>query len=369
MDKIRIGVSGVRRGTFVAHVCRCLEGANVTAVYDPVPETAQAVAATIDGCRAFVEGQWQVFLESGIEAVVVSPPVPFHVAQSVDCLERGLHVLSEVPAVASIAEARALLRAVEHSKASYMLAENCNYLDEIELLRRMVADGLLGDTYHAEGGYLHDCKFLWKNADGSLTWRGKGLYGVYCTHTLGPLLSVLKDRIAQVSCLAQSGKMFDPDSPVICNYNLLMRTAAGKSVVVRVDAMSPRPYACDYRVQGTRGVYEFTFGQDTEPRVSLTGDHKWHGGGEFRAKYLSDRLAVPEEARKAGHGSMEYWMMKDWLEALRRGGPMPIDVHAALDMTLPGIVAAESARNHGQVLPVPDSRQWSQDPVPASPEK
>ena len=367
MDELRIGVIGAgnagvgsSRGNFVDHVCRVLGGARVTAVFDVLEENARRAAADIADCRAFGPGDWPAFLDSGIQAAVVASPIPFHARQSIECLDRGLHVLCEVTAAADVTEAQELVRASARSTATYMLAENCNFMDEIEQIRQMVRRGDLGNVYHAESGYLHDCKHLWRQADGTQTWRGSGGIGVYCTHSLGPVLDILDDRVERVSCMAHSASMFDAENPAAGNFSQVMRTVGGATIGLRIDTMSPRPYALPFRFQGTRGACEFVYGEDKEPRVSLGDAHEWRPLGDVGAGLPAAARDVPEEARSIGHGTMEYWMMKAWLEAVREGDPVPIDVYRALDYTLPGIIARESALRDGEPLTVPDPREWAE---------
>jgi hypothetical protein len=123
--------------------------------------------------------------------------------------------------------------------------------------------------------------------------------------------------------------------------------------------MFPQPYRTYVRIQGTKGLCEYAYGMDAEPKLCLQGDHRWEPAEPYRVRYLADRAGVPEEARSIGHGSMEYWMMKAWADALRDGRPLPIDVHRAMDYTLPCILADASARRNGEWLAVPDSRMWT----------
>lgn len=365
MDEIRIGVIGAgsrkvgsSRGNFVARICHAVGGARVTAVYDLAEENARHAASEIAGCRGFGPAAWEAFLDSGIHAAVVASPVPCHAAQSIACLERGVHVLCEVGPTAKLDEARALARAAARSKATYMLAENCNFIDEVELLKRMIGDGLLGEIFYAEGAYLHDVRGLWHTEDGSLTWRARGEQGVYCTHSLGPLLYALEDRVTRVACLATSSHIVDPETGHANNHVLLMRSAKGRTLSVRVDTMSPQPYELKYRVQGSRGVYDLMRCKEVTARVCLGTEHQWQAVSDFAARYIPERRDLPADAGQGGHGSMEFWMMKSWLAALREGLPMPLGVHAALDCALPGILAAESAARDGAPVEVPDSRTW-----------
>lgn len=368
MNDIRIGIVGAGRGLFVAKASAVVGSMRVGAIFDVAEARARDAAAGIDGCRAFGPEQWEAFLDSGINAAVIASPIPFHAEQSVACLERGLHVLSEVIAARTVDEAGKLAQAASRSRGSYMLAENCCFLDEAVLFRRMARAGELGELHYAEGGYLHDCRSLWRNPDGSLTWFANQM-GVYASHPLGPILDILDDRVASVSCQATPIAALEKDVPGMNNHLLLMRTAGGKSIFLRVDQMSPRPYRCYFNVQGSRGVCEFNFQgagaaggfhyvDDSLPRIGVQGDEKWQDPALYRERHLADRATVPDAAGELGHGSMEYWMLKAWVEALLSGQPMPIDVHRGLDYSLPGILAEESLRRGGETVAVPDSRMW-----------
>ena len=71
-----------------------------------------------------------------------------------------MHVLSEIPAGVSIEECKGLVAAAKKSKASYMLAENMNYVRELMFINGMADAGLFGKLFYAEAEYMHDCKEL-----------------------------------------------------------------------------------------------------------------------------------------------------------------------------------------------------------------
>ena len=75
-------------------------------------------------------------------------------------------------------------------------------------------------------------------------------------------------------------------------------------------------------------------------------------------EYIPERLAVPAEARLGGHGTSEYWLLKDFLAAVHGEIATPIDVYRALDYTIPGILAVESAKTLGTPITVPDPRSF-----------
>jgi len=360
----RFGVIGLRRGQSFVKVCRAVGGASVTALFDIDGARAAAVAGEI-GARAFTD--LDAFLDSGIEAVVIASPLPYHAGQAIAALDAGVHVLSEVTACHTLEHARALAGAAERSDAIYMMAENYRYLDEVELLKRLNDAGRFGEVYFGEGEYLHDCKDLWYTETGELTWRGKGWLGVYCTHSLGPLLYITGERVATVSALAVPGGKFDPQVNNPTMHLMQMVTTGGLTLRVRVDHVSPRPHQMAYyALQGTKGSFESWRGHGDESKVWLEDVHeasrvsgegaRWHSLADFGPSTIPERLAAPPEARQGGHGTSEYWLLQEFLAAVRGEIASPIDVHRALDYTLPGILAVTSAAQGGAPQAVPDSR-------------
>ena len=362
-----VGVGTARGDSFIRVLTRFNEAA-VAAIYDVNPENADRAAGAA-GAQAFTE--LEPFLDSGIDAVVISSPVAYHAEQSTAALRRGIHVLSEVPAVHSIQSARELVAAASRSSSHYMLAENYCYLDEVELVRRMAQHGRFGHIYFAEGEYLHDCRELLVDRGGGPTWRGEPGrtlgYGVYCTHSLGPLLYILEDRSVQVSALACEASQVIPGRQGLFNFTMLMRTEGGRTLRVRVDTVSARPHRpAYYSLQGTSGAYESWRGLGDKPRIWLCDEHEpsrcfesaaWHALFDYAEEYIPDRLGIGNEAAVGGHGTSEYWMVKDFIAAIERDEPPPIDVYRALDCTLPGICAVESVTSGGQVVSVPDPRR------------
>jgi predicted dehydrogenase len=252
-----------------------------------------------------------------------------------------------------------------------MLAENYCYLDEVELVKRLADSGSFGEIYYGEGEYVHDCRDLFQDEEGTPTWRGntgKGTgLGVYCTHSLGPLLYVLDDRVTQVAALANEASRIPAGRAGHFNFIMLMQTAKGATLRVRVDTVSRRPHvAAYYAVQGSRGCYESHRGLGDEPKVWFEADHEeshcfesaqWHPLASYEERHIPDRLGVREEARRGGHGATEYWMLKDFIESIQRQEPPAMDVHRGLDYTVPGLCAAESVGKGGAVIAVPDSRE------------
>jgi hypothetical protein len=63
-----------------------------------------------------------------------------------------------------------------------------------------------------------------------------------------------------------------------------------------------------------------------------------------------------EEAVRAGHGGGDYFIVGDFIGAIRAGKAPPIDVYRAMDYTVPGLISEQSIAAGGVPLSVPDFR-------------
>jgi len=63
---------------------------------------------------------------------------------------------------------------------------------------------------------------------------------------------------------------------------------------------------------------------------------------------------VPPWAAEGGHGTAEYAMVTDLLRCIQEDTPPPIGIKQALEMSVPGLVAHQSALKGGELMGVPD---------------
>ena len=225
----------------------------------------------------------------------------------------------------------------------------------------MVRAGIFGDIYFAEGEYLHEMKQWHTSPNGRPNWRHYWQVGrdglTYPTHSLGPVLQWLDDRLVAISCVG-TGRHTDPEHTIQDTILLLGRTTRGALVKVRFDLLSNRPHLMDYySLQGTAGAYEAARAPGEQARIYLQGsspDGEWEPLEDYAERFLPDRYR--NVLAGAGHGGADTWPIREFVEAIREGSPSPIDVYAALDMTLPGIVSEHSIAQGGAWLAVPDPR-------------
>ena len=373
-NQIRLGIVGAcGRGASFKSACDAMPMVNIQAVCDTNAEELPKAKDRLGATDHYTS--YEQMLDSGkLDAVIIGTPMPLHVPQAIAAIQRGIHVLSEVPAGVSIEECRDLTVACRKSRAVYMMAENYTYIRSNVLVRELVKRGLFGETYFGEGEYVHELKEL----NEITKWRRKWQTGIngntYPTHSLGPLLQWMPgDRVTSV-CHAGSGHHYrDPrgdqyeqeDSVVT-----LCRMQKGGMVKLRIDMLSDRPHAMtNYQLQGTDGCYESARAQGETNRIWLRSlskaPNQWMRLEELEEQFLPDDWKNASEiARKAGHGGGDYFEVIDFVDAITGKRPTDIGIDVAMDMTLPGLCSQISASENGRWVEVPDSRKWTADYTP-----
>jgi predicted dehydrogenase len=365
--KLKIGIAGaVGRGASFRAPFDAHPAAHIHAICDLQEEALPKAARALGATETYTDYE-EMLDRSGIDAVVIGTPMQFHAPQAMMALERDIHVLCEVTAGVSLEECRALVGTANRSNAVYMMAENYTYIKSNVLVGELARRGLFGETYYAEGEYLHELKELNEVTPWRRHWQ-TGIDGLtYPTHSIGPLLQWMDDRVVRVACEGSGHHYRDPRGNLYQNQDsvvMLAKTAKGGLIKIRVDMLSDRPHAMtNYQLQGTDGCYE-SARSHLEPnkiwlRAHCPDPYTWMKLEELEPAYLPEMWRnPPEEALKAGHGGGDYFEVLDFVASILDGKPCPIGIHEAMDMTLPGLISQDSIANGAVWLDVPDSRTW-----------
>ena len=368
LTKLNIGIVGAcGRGASFKQACDALPNVSIHAVCDTNAEELPAAAQRLGAAEYYVHYE-DMLSSSDLDAVIIGTPMQFHVPQSLAALELGKHVLCEVPAGVSIEECRRLTQACQRSGRVYMMAENYTYMRPNVIVRALVEAGLFGTSYYGEGEYIHELKQLNEQTPWRRRWQ-TGIDGItYPTHSLGPLLQWMPgDRVASVCCAGSGHHYRDPRGDAYENEDscvMLCRMVSGGLVKIRVDMLSDRPHAMtNYQLQGTDGAYESARASGERNRIWLRG-RSANTDGWMDLENLADEFLPEfwkqgeEQAAKAGHGGGDYFEILDFVNAIEGIRPCPVGIHAAMDMTLPGLCSQASILKAGAWMDVPDSRIW-----------
>lgn len=370
MKKIKVGIAGCR-GLSTLLGMQSIEDVEIAAMCDldeaHLNDAAAKIGGDIKKYRIFED-----MLESDIDAVVIATPMQCHVPQVIAAMEAGKHVMCEVTAGVSMDELFWLCETVEKYNKIYMFAENYIYAPKVQLVKNMVRKGIFGTPYYAEGMYLHDIHDILVYPNGKTSWRSYWQCGkrgnFYPTHSIGPVMQWFPgDRITEISCFSPGvhndyGMKQDSGTTMMC------RTEKGNLLSIRTDCLSPRPHNMDhYLLQGTEGIFQSSeYGSGKLPgdidRVSFRSNLNERGNMEWEdlmnyKEYLPDRYKnATEEQMKAGHNGGDFFIVEDFINAVRTGVQPELDVYKACEWTAAGLLSAISCTNNGKTLEVPNFR-------------
>ena len=357
---LKIGIAGLRRGGSFIGVFNARPDCQVTAACDVNAARAQEFAAANGVEQWFAD--YDDLLASDVDAIVVGVPPVLHARYAMAALRAGKHVLSEVPAVWTVDEGRELARTVEDTGRKYMFAENMNYMAFLQTFDRMVKDGRIGEPYYAEAEYIHDCRELMQARDdgvtsGSetgLTWRASMPPIYYCTHSLGPVLQIMDDRVVTAVGM-HTGPRLGAATGSIDMELAIFKTAKGNVIKVTCGFVNAREPSFHYfSFYGTEGVLESSRGGWEGYKAILKDIPNCHGMISLPLDWSHPHM--PPEAYAGGHGTSESLMVKDFVDAIVNDTQPAIDVYFGLDMSLPGLCAHESAENGSVPVEVPNMR-------------
>ena len=373
MAKLRVGILGLRRGYSHLRNFLAIEDATVIGAADQVEKRRNRAAEIIDPKETKLVCEFEELLELEPDAVVIASNGRCQAAHAIQAMAAGCHVMSEVPGAYTQEEINHIILNVERYQRQYMLAENSCFLDFLRYWRKWILEDRFGPISIAEAEYLHYLPTSMvddeHNQYSPTEWREKDLQGLrplwradqppiqYLTHDLGPLLQVLDDRVASVTCV--SGPTWSGEAPLRPDGQIaLFRTAKGSLIKIMVTLNTRRPGAHNYRLFGTDGSAEW---YSHEGFCRLFGRERAHGQGWER---IDIGTAAHKEAQAAGHGGTDIQTAYYFTKAVLEGKRVPIDVFRMADFTLPGILAAHSAELGGQPIVVPDLRRGTYQGTP-----
>ena len=193
---IRLGILGTRRGIAFAEAAEVLQYVEVVAFCGRDVQRMEIIGEMYPHTRLFTSYE-EMLNDNQIDAIVVANYADEHAPAACQAMKAGKHVLSEVPAFATIAEGVELARTVESTGKTYMFGENFCYLAFVQEMRRLYESGELGELRYAEGEYVHfarDILHQLVDLDISHHWRLWIPPTFYNTHSLGPILRITSLR-------------------------------------------------------------------------------------------------------------------------------------------------------------------------------
>ncbi len=337
--KIRVGIAGYGLCAFGAQFgFQKHPNVEVVAVTDLDPTRCAGLAKAC-GCQKTYPSCEEMIKDDNIEAVFIATDAPSHGRLAVAALEHGKHVASAVPAVyGSLEDADRLFEAVKKSGLKYMMFETSCFHTDLYAWHQKYKAGGFGKIIYSEGEYFH---YFGKPIGGynpktgkvdTNGWR-KGLPPQwYPTHSNAYYIGITGGSFTEVSCMGMP------------------------SIVPHLQAANN-----DYKNPFGSEVALFRTSEGGMSRMAVCWDIPTNGGergriyGQKNTKVAVDtsKPPLPPGVGGGGHGGSHGHLMSEFVDAILRDRKPWVDVAKALNMTVAGIVAHQSALKDGELLNIP----------------
>ncbi|MBQ3055632.1 MAG: Gfo/Idh/MocA family oxidoreductase [Oscillospiraceae bacterium] len=348
MEKLKIGMVGGSRATSYGSVFSNNPKTEVVALCEVDEEKLAENGKSFELPDSALYTSYEDLLNADIDVVVLGTPIPLHADQVVKALEAKKHVLSEVTAADTVENCSKIVDAVRKAKTKYMLAENCVFMDFSLQWKKWIDAGRIGTPFYAEADYVHEIRHLVEDK-----WRANRAPMHYCSHSLGPLLYWMDDYVVRATASGKHHSLTPETDGNIDVQVALFETAKGATIkVLRSSVALREPGLCTYSIMGDKGFLESgRHGYDNIGLRYFDGlDDKKQ---ETRIAVSASDIEAPPEARLGGHGTSEYYLAQDFLNAIEFDLTPTLDVVRAMDMTVPGLIAHEAAMKGGVWMDVP----------------
>ena len=258
---VKLGVVGLGRGLLMA--CEALLNKNVKlcAVCDNNKIRLTDARKTLEKDKKIKDvlyfEEFSKMLEADIDAVIVATDATKHTSFSIEAIKAGKHVLSEIPTVDSLDDAKKLRETVrENPDIKYMVGENCCFWAFIEAWKKMYEENEFGEIVYAESEYLHSKqKNEYEKPSDPKHWRVIYPAIKYLTHNLGPLLYIMNDRVVSVTCI-ESDIKYNPYRKGPATGAALFKTAKGAIIRILICFGAYVGFDHKFRLIGTKGTIE-----------------------------------------------------------------------------------------------------------------
>lgn len=337
--KVKVGIAGYGFCRFGAQFgFQDHPNVEVVAVTDLIPERCAQLAKTCR-CEKTYPSCEEMLKDKDIEAVFIATDAPSHARLAIMALEHGKHVAAAVPAVyGSLEDADRLFEAVKKTGLKYMMFETSYFHADLYALRQKYVAGAFGKIIYSEGEYYHYFgkpigSFNPKSGKVDLDGWRKGLPPQwYPTHSNAYHIGITGGSFTEVSCMATPSEV----------PHLM-------------------PDGNDYKNPFGTEVALFRTNDGGMSRMAVSWDIPIHGGERGRA-YGQTAKKVDVDVRRpqlppgmgaGGHGGSHGRLTDEFIDAILRDRKPWCDIAQALNMTVGGIVAHQSALKDGELLKIP----------------
>ncbi|MCF0234411.1 MAG: Gfo/Idh/MocA family oxidoreductase [Thermoguttaceae bacterium] len=316
----------------------------VVGVSDLFPDRCAALAKECR-CEKQYESLEEMIKNDEIEAVFIATDAPSHAEHAIKALKAGKHVASAVPAVfGNLEDAFRLFETVKETGLIYGMFETSAFHDDVYAARKLYKAGVFGQMIYSEGEYYHyGCSSIpsYKN------WRVGLPPQWYPTHSNAYYTCVTGNSFTEVSCVGHRNNYpyYKPgankhDNPFGTEI-ALFKTSEGGSARMAVSWDSA---GWGGEVGRMRGEFAGYF----DELYTLNEE------AEAKAKDVNIlKPALPPNVDAGGHGGSHGYLACDFVDSILLNRHPLVNVAVALNTTVAGVVAHQSALKDAELLKIP----------------
>jgi len=337
--KIRVGLVGFGYCQFSAQFgFQNHPNVEIVAVSDLIPERC-AQLAKVARCDKTYPSLEEMVKDPNIEAIFVATDAPRHAQNCIDVLNHGKHVASAVPAVwGSLDDAHRLFETVKRTGLKYMMFETSMFHAQLYAMRQIHKAGGFGNIVYTEGEYFH---YTDQPIPSFENWRVGFPPQWYPTPGDAYYIGVSGGSFLEVSCHGTRVDMesYQPNNNAyknpFANEVALHRTSDGGTARMAA-CFHVYGYHCECgRLRGTKGSYDNRYSGMVQNLPNL------------------ERPPLPTGVEAGGHGGSHGRLMDEFVTSILQDRKPLVDIATALNMTVGGIVAHQSAMRDGELLKIP----------------
>ena len=343
--KIRMGIVGYgvcRFGT--AFDLQNHPNVDVVAVSDLFPDRCDELAKQCH-CDKTYPSLEEMVKDDSIEAIFVATDAAHHGQHCIEVMRHGKHVATAVPAVlGNLEEADQLYETVKETGLTYMMFETTAYRDSVYASRELYKRGLFGKILYSEGEYFH---YASTPIDSYKGWRIGLPPQWYPTHSNGFYTCVTGGSFTEVTCYGTPSLLepFQPENNAYGNKFgseiALFKTSEGGTARMGVSWDAPGYHAEAGRNHGQFGSFFDSFQSEL---------------ADIREKAAAVDLRkppLPPGVEAGGHGGSHGYLGNEFVEAILEQRKPLVDIACALNTTVSGVVAHQSAMRDGEHMTIP----------------
>lgn len=373
MKKLRVGILGLgRAGAFIKSLY--LNDAVFVATCETQADMNYGLKELYGEDFGFYT-DFEEFLNhpGGMDVVILGNFFHEHAHYAIRCLEKGINVISECLANATMAEGVALVRAAEKSNAMYICGENYQYYTKYMEADKVYKSGQLGKILFAESEYNHPLIMPLAESQKQTTnylrkfekhWRNYLPRTYYIQHSLAPLMFITGSRPVRVTAFpVYNDEMEMGDTltgPNVKDRAAIIMCQNDDHSVFRLTGMASfGAEDISFRLCCDKGQIENLRSEENQMLLRFNGGCVPAGRSEvsiYKTEVSAEEADLVEKAG-GGHDGADFRVIREGLKAIREGKQHPMDVYFATTMTSVAILAHRSILNGGQPYDVPDFRK------------